>query len=1422
MPSKRLRTVDSLTILCTGMLSPIVFQKRVEKHLKLVYSLNIRRTPPAASSSRALDYDLLLALGHTPTASAATARSASARPQPLFATHPRPHAEAPPPLRSAALRCTSDDALMHPTSVLRHQAITQCCYATFERAIGDGTVWLLRHTSPAKRLWQHSVFVLFAYILFFCPCYVAFEAPDERGLIYSSDRAERAVETILTCLCAIDIVMQAISTYETRSGRHVVSLRSSLHHYLTSTFAFDLLACLPATLLVGPLSHERRFCSILTKLFKLPRGYSVTVSLHTSLIGRSSPLLRKFASSSALLLTLAAVFLITHWLSCAWLAFARTEALTHPSDNWELHVSRLAGYSPSLTSRWSAAWVAVNFMLVGAVHEQVTLGEQLFTSVVMILGACLSGILVSKLSVYLSELNAEKAVYATKIAHVRAAMKRRNLPAELQRRCLQYYDYVWSHYAAFDVRQRPLADVSPALSHEINVFTHRAMVQQVPFFRNVPAAVVHDIMERLQPEIYLGEDFIVHMGEPGRALYFIEKGLCSVLIEKIAGQHHTSMSRRRRSSDLSFVSTRHQTSAKEESHRHPSERTKSPDSSFMSSTSWLEEGARELRRVKVLTHGCYFGEMSIIDEEATASAHVVAETVVEVQALLKNDFLELMQEHPSLEIAINRAIGKSLYYELDERGDDLVERRAQLQQLIVDVPLFACCSVRAIKDVVSRLRVETFEKGEVILEKGEAGKGLFILTDGQCDVIVPDLKQSHANSLSPTSRERWEGGADGTKTLYGMPGMELLRTLHPGEWFGELSLLKSDVVTAFVIAKSDCEVGLLPKSLWEELRELHPELSMNFKAAIEDMNYKALSPFASDVPFFRGMPREMTQAVMSRLEQRTFQKGQYVQRAHASGAGLFFISSGTCSVNVKSVDDTDWKTVRELTEGSAFGEASLLIPGRGSGYSVVVSSAVCVLHFLTQRSYREVLALHPQFRECLVQIAENSEKMIATLSFAVTEVPLFKHCSPQVVGKIVNKLRIEHYEPGAFVIMQGQPGRALYVIRKGACEVTVQPPGEELRVVGRVAEGGQFGELALLYPDRPTAAHVVCVTKLEALVLLRSDFEELRVGVPEFQEALAKRVQEMKYEEQNFLNGSHKELSAALGAALVLELAQAMQPRDVEEGAELQAIGLAFIRSGSCCMMHSEEDTDDNFLELGKGCVFGVHQLMRLSAGDDRDSQDPKAVVVATSRTQLYVVTEERLAKMHKSGSLLFNELKKALPEYFALTCKAATPPINESVRRPSILINKRRSSNAASTMAFDSTIGPNADMATLRMQMETKLDVILTHFSRLDRIESAIEKLTSAVEPLTSRLYSPSAQERRRHGASPTVGSKSRLLRAGSLKAAPSSGRQPSAKFRGGLASALEGSVEMVGMSPAAATRLNSESAASEEVRRLRQRANE
>jgi CRP-like cAMP-binding protein len=76
------------------------------------------------------------------------------------------------------------------------------------------------------------------------------------------------------------------------------------------------------------------------------------------------------------------------------------------------------------------------------------------------------------------------------------------------------------------------------------------------------------------------------------------------------------------------------------------------------------------------------------------------------------------------------------------------------------------------------------------------------------------------------------------------------------------------------------------------------------------MNYKALSPFASEVPFFRGMSRAATEAVMSHFTQRSFTEGQFVQRANTHGTGLGFISTGSCNVSARTEDGPGWRTVR--------------------------------------------------------------------------------------------------------------------------------------------------------------------------------------------------------------------------------------------------------------------------------------------------------------------------------------------------------------------------------------------------------------------------------------------------------------------------------------------------------------------------------
>ncbi len=95
-----------------------------------------------------------------------------------------------------------------------------------------------------------------------------------------------------------------------------------------------------------------------------------------------------------------------------------------------------------------------------------------------------------------------------------------------------------------------------------------------------------------------------------------------------------------------------------------------------------------------------------------------------------------------------------------------------------------------------------FEAGEVVIREGEVGTEAFIITDGVCDV------------LKSTSR-----------------GDELIRSMGPGDAFGELSVLTSLPRSATVVAKTDVSVRVVtPETLEREL-ERNPVLA-GFMSAV--------------------------------------------------------------------------------------------------------------------------------------------------------------------------------------------------------------------------------------------------------------------------------------------------------------------------------------------------------------------------------------------------------------------------------------------------------------------------------------------------------------------------------------------------------------------------------------------------------------
>jgi CRP/FNR family transcriptional regulator, cyclic AMP receptor protein len=91
-------------------------------------------------------------------------------------------------------------------------------------------------------------------------------------------------------------------------------------------------------------------------------------------------------------------------------------------------------------------------------------------------------------------------------------------------------------------------------------------------------------------------------------------------------------------------------------------------------------------------------------------------------------------------------------------------------ELLRQVPLFSDLDQRELQDIASAMKSRTFSSGQEIAVEGESGVGFFVIEDGQAKVT---------------------GGGDE------------VRTLGPGDYFGEVALITQGPRTATVTAATD-------------------------------------------------------------------------------------------------------------------------------------------------------------------------------------------------------------------------------------------------------------------------------------------------------------------------------------------------------------------------------------------------------------------------------------------------------------------------------------------------------------------------------------------------------------------------------------------------------------------------------------------
>ena len=174
--------------------------------------------------------------------------------------------------------------------------------------------------------------------------------------------------------------------------------------------------------------------------------------------------------------------------------------------------------------------------------------------------------------------------------------------------------------------------------------------------------------------------------------------------------------------------------------------------------------------------GSVLGEMALITG-APRSATITAVDVVEYFELSRADVGALAKFQPKV-------------------AEELVEycRRRLLSNLMRTSPLFSKFDEATRLRLLGRFKTISFAADETIIVQGEPATGLYLIASGAVEVRISN--------------------ADGD--------MVTVASLGPGEVFGEISLIRNQPTTAYVIAKNTVGALILETTEFQQVLQEHP------------------------------------------------------------------------------------------------------------------------------------------------------------------------------------------------------------------------------------------------------------------------------------------------------------------------------------------------------------------------------------------------------------------------------------------------------------------------------------------------------------------------------------------------------------------------------------------------------------------------
>ncbi|CAM9770115.1 unnamed protein product, partial [Phaeothamnion confervicola] len=410
--------------------------------------------------------------------------------------------------------------------------------------------------SVERSLWDLAVFLTLTFNLVAIPWCLAF-LPSFRdyGVLWALDLVFWA-----------DMYLRAVRFAVVRDGQlrtdrdaiwaHYAGPGGRLHADLAATLPYDVLALFcfvaPGTLPVVMAALR------VPRVLRLPWAGELAASL-----GRAAQALGVPTTPMELMQLLGVVLIMAHWAGCGLYVVARLR--NGGADCAGLEKDDAVGtngLSAFGTCRWSMTWVgrqvrneqlppdggeettlyirAVNWALPTLVTASIgdtpmaNYGETLYVFLWILFGLTINAIIIGNVASLVANLDSKQAQYFATADALKRYMNRNDVPMATRARVNGYMGLVWARHGGLLEREDDEFEDLPLTLRQL-VCEHSRVRQLIRHLRQCPGfdfcsdEVMRGLAMGMQRQVYAQGDIIVHCGEAGFDMFFVDVGSVQIL-----------------------------------------------------------------------------------------------------------------------------------------------------------------------------------------------------------------------------------------------------------------------------------------------------------------------------------------------------------------------------------------------------------------------------------------------------------------------------------------------------------------------------------------------------------------------------------------------------------------------------------------------------------------------------------------------------------------------------------------------------------------------------------------------------------------------------------------------------------------------------------------------------------------------------